>query len=147
MKSRRLTDGAERTYILVVEPGEEAFDAISRFAVAERIDAASVTAIGAFRSAVLAFYDLENRRYDEIPVDRQTEVLSFIGDITLDEHEKPHPHLHAVLGLPDGSTRGGHFMKGVVQPTLEVIVRETPAVLRRTFRADLGLALIDPEKG
>jgi hypothetical protein len=30
-----------------------------------------------------------------------------------------------------------------VWPTLEVIIRETPAVLRKTDRPDLGLALID----
>lgn len=144
MKSRQLIDGAERTYILVIEPGEEAFDAISRFADSENIDAASVTAIGAFKSAVLAFYDLDARRYAEIPVDRQTEVLSLIGDITLDDKGKPYPHLHAVLGLPDGHTRGGHFIEGTVLPTLEVTIRETPATLRRTFRRDLGLALIDP---
>lgn len=144
MKGRQLSGGTVRSYILVVDPGEEAFDAITRFAFTENIDAASVTAIGALRSAVLAFYDLNTHRYNEIPVDRQTEVLSLIGDITLDDKGNPYPHLHAVLGLADGQTRGGHFMKGVVLPTLEVIIRETPATLRRTFRHDLGLALIDP---
>ncbi len=52
-------------------------------------------------------------------------------------------HLHAVLGLSDGSTRGGHFVEGQVRPTLQVVIRETPARLRRKHRRDLGLALID----
>ena len=55
----------------------------------------------------------------------------------------PQPHLHAVLGLPDGSTRGGHLLHGQVWPTLEVIIRVTPAELRKTDRPDIGLALID----
>ena len=46
MKSRLLASGAERTFILIVEPEEEAFEAIRRFAGAENINAASVTAIG-----------------------------------------------------------------------------------------------------
>jgi predicted DNA-binding protein with PD1-like motif len=34
--------------------------------------------------------------------------------------------------------RGGHFLKGIVRPTLEVILTETPARLRRKKRDDLG---------
>lgn len=52
-------------------------------------------------------------------------------------------HLHAVLGLQDGSVRGGHFLSGSVRPTLEVTIHETVAHLRRKKRADLGLALIN----
>ncbi|MBP8939353.1 MAG: DUF296 domain-containing protein, partial [Agrobacterium sp.] len=68
MKSRLLASGAERTFILIVEPEEEAFEAIRRFAGAENINAASVTAIGAFATATLAFFDLSTRAYQEIPV-------------------------------------------------------------------------------
>jgi len=32
--------------------------------------------------------------------------------------------MHAVLGLSDGTTRGGHFLKGIVRPTLEVTIVE-----------------------
>jgi predicted DNA-binding protein with PD1-like motif len=47
-------------------------------------------------------------------------------------------------GLRDGTTRGGHLLAGIVWPTLEVIIRQAPAELRRTHRPDVGLALIDP---
>jgi predicted DNA-binding protein with PD1-like motif len=45
--------------------------------------------------------------------------------------------------MSDGSTRGGHFLKGTVHPTLEVVLMETPAKLRRRKRENLGIALID----
>ena len=48
-----------------------------------------------------------------------------------------------VVGLPDGTTRGGHLLEGHVWPTLEVIIREAPAHLRKTSRPDVGLALLD----
>ena len=48
-----------------------------------------------------------------------------------------------MLGLSDGSTRDGHLLDGMVQPTLEVTLVETPAHLRRRQRPELGLALID----
>jgi len=52
--------------------------------------------------------------------------------------------MHAVLGLSDGTTRGGHFMSGIVRPTLEVTIIETPAHLRRRKQVGLGIALIQP---
>ena len=75
-------------------------------------------------------------------------MLSLIGDIAIGpgghgEAERSQPHLHAVLGLSDGTTRGGHLLEGHVWPTLEVVVREAPAQLRKTLRPDIGLALID----
>jgi uncharacterized protein len=143
MQSKLLSNDNDRVFMLVIEPGEEAFGIIRDFAIQHDINAASVTAIGAFEKATLAFFDLASQSYDDIPIDDQSEVLSLIGDITLDEKGKPNPHLHAVLGLSDGHTRGGHFVKGYVRPTLEVIVRETPAELKRTYRPEFGIALID----
>ena len=44
----------------------------------------------------------------------------------------------------DGTTRGGHLLEARVWPTLEVIVTEWPAYLRKRFQAEIGLALIEP---
>lgn len=55
-------------------------------------------------------------------------------------------HMHTVLGLSDGTTRGGHLLEGKVFPTLEVVVTETPAELRKIMRPDLGIALIDLDR-
>lgn len=144
MKHKLLAeDAGERSFILVLEEGEEAFAAIRDFAAANGIDAASVTAIGAFRAARIAFFEYDTKAYKPIPVEVQSEVLSMIGDIAIDDAGKASLHLHVVLGLSDGSTRGGHFLEGHVRPTLEVMLRETPARLRRRKRPELGIALID----
>jgi predicted DNA-binding protein with PD1-like motif len=50
--------------------------------------------------------------------------------------------LHAVLGLRDGSTRGGHLLEGHVWPTLEVIISESPRYLRKKLDPEVGLALL-----
>ena len=92
---------------------------------------------------VVGWFDLPAKTYREIPVDDQCEVLSLLGDIARDDADEPSLHLHAVLGLRDGTTRGGHFISGVVRPTLEVTITETPAELRRRKRQELGIALID----
>lgn len=139
------TGGSDRTFILILEPGEEAFGSISAFAETNGLTAASITAIGAFREAVVGFFDFETKNYSEIPVPEQSEVLSMLGDIAVDDDGKASAHLHVVLGLSDASTRGGHFISGRVNPTLEVVITETPAKLRRRKRAELGIALIDLE--
>jgi predicted DNA-binding protein with PD1-like motif len=52
-------------------------------------------------------------------------------------------HVHAVLGRRDGSTVGGHLLQATVQPTLEVLLIESPGYLRKTCDRESGLALID----
>ncbi|GEL17421.1 PCC domain-containing protein [Pseudonocardia asaccharolytica] len=57
-------------------------------------------------------------------------MLSLLGDIA-EQHGAPALPAHAVLGRRDGSTTGGHVKRAVVWPTLEVIVTESPAHLRK----------------
>jgi predicted DNA-binding protein with PD1-like motif len=141
MQVKLLNAKAPRMHAVVLETGEEAVECLTRFVNTEQIDAAHLTAIGAFERAVLGFYDLERKEYKRIPVDQQAEVLSLIGDIALD-HGKPKLHAHVTLGLPDGSTRGGHLLEAIVRPTLEVIFSEPPAWLKRVHDEATGLSLI-----
>lgn len=142
MKSKSINDGAERIFVLVLAQGEEAFKTITEFADKEKISGASVSAIGAFSQAHLGWFDLAEKKYQPIDVNSQCEVLSLMGDVAQGDDGKASLHLHAVLGLKDGTLRGGHLLSGLVQPTLEVTIRETVAHLRRKKRADLGIALI-----
>jgi len=143
MKSKSIEEGPNRIFVLVLDQGEEAFKAITEFANREGIDGASVTAIGAFSEAKVGWFDFAARKYKPIAVNEQCEVLSLIGDVAQGDDGKSSLHLHAVLGLQDGTLRGGHLLSGLVQPTLEVTITETVDHLRRKKRADLGIALID----
>jgi predicted DNA-binding protein with PD1-like motif len=146
MKEKQVAGGSSVTYVVVLDEGEEAFAALSDWAVRHQVSAAQVTAVGAFERATVGWFDRAARDYRRVEVAQQCEVLSLLGDIALAPGDpgQPQPHLHAVLGLADGSTRGGHLLEGRVWPTLEVIIREAPAELRKTYRPDVGLALIDP---
>jgi uncharacterized protein len=73
------------------------------------------------------------------------EVASLIGDIAVSPEGKPALHLHIVVGKADGHAMAGHLGKARVRPTLEVIVTESPAHLRKRFDAASGLALVDPQ--
>lgn len=141
MKVKQIQDGEVARYVVVFEPGEEAVDGIEAFAAERGLTAAQFTAIGAFRRATLGFFDLEQRDYERIPVGEQSEVVMLVGNISEFE-EKPKVHPHAVLSRRDGSCLGGHLLEGVVDPTLEVIVTEAPAMLRRRVDERTGLPLL-----
>jgi predicted DNA-binding protein with PD1-like motif len=144
MKSELLSGApGPKVQVAILDSGEEAFATLTRFANEAKIAAASLTAIGAFAKATIGWFDFAAKSYKKIEIDEQCEVLSAIGDIAIGDDGKASLHVHIVLGLSDGSTRGGHLLAGTVRPTLEVVLTEVPARLRRKKRADLGIALID----
>jgi uncharacterized protein len=147
MEYRTFTEGELRTIIAVFDAGDEILSGLKSLAGQESLSAASLTAIGAVERATLGWYDLDAQEYHKIPVDEQAEVLSLVGDVVRGPDGGPAVHAHAVLGLRDGSTRGGHLLQGIVRPTLEVALTESPGRLRKSFRPEFGLALIDLEAG
>ena len=78
-----------------------------------------------------------------IPVEQQVEVASLVGDIALLDG-KPMVHMHCVVALPDGTTRGGHILDAHVSPLLEVFVTTDPTPLLKKRNPGTGLTLIDP---
>ena len=144
MKSTKLSgEAGSKARVVILDSGEEAFTTLTKFANDAGITAASLTAIGAFERATVGWFDFEKKTYQKIEIAEQCEVLSAIGDIAVGDDGKASLHVHVVLGLADGTTRGGHLLEGKVRPTLEVIVADTPAHLRRKKKPDLGIALID----
>lgn len=149
MKSLDLTqDDQLRTIAVVFDPGDDPISGLTELAMAQSLDAAHFTGLGAFRTVTVGWFDLEARDYRRIEVDQQVEILSLVGDITdadIDTDE-PKVHAHVVLGRSDGTTLGGHLLEGEVRPTLEVVITETRAELRRRHDPDTGLALIDLDR-
>jgi predicted DNA-binding protein with PD1-like motif len=142
MRSSLLLDRGERTFVVVFDKGDEVVEGLTAFAGQQRLRVSQVTAIGALRDVTLGYFDPDERRYREIPLREQVEVLSLLGVVTLDG-EKPKLHAHIVVGRSDGSARGGHLLSGDVFPTLEVVVEELPRHLQRRTDPETGLALID----
>jgi len=115
---------------------------LKTFANEHSLKAARFTAIGAFSSAELGFFDYGIKDYKKIPVNEQVEVLSLIGDVALYGDESK-LHAHVVLGRADGTTVGGHLLKATVHPTLELILEESPGYLQRRIDRETGLPLIE----
>ncbi|MEZ4457342.1 MAG: PPC domain-containing DNA-binding protein [Gemmatimonadales bacterium] len=132
-----------RRWTLVFETGEEVIETLAAFASREGVHAAHFTALGALRTATLAYFDWDTKEYRPIPVDEQVEVTSLVGDIGVAD-DRPAIHAHAVLGRRDGGAVTGHLLRGTVRPTLELFLDEGERPLHRRPDAESGLALIRP---
>ena len=143
MHTKLLDQHGSKTYALVFDKGDELVDGLMQFAQQQNLDAASFTGIGAFSSATLGYFDRERMDYTKIPVDQQVEVLTLAGNIAFDTGKRqPKIHAHVIVGRADGSTLGGHVLAAHVWPTLELVLVEAPAHLRRASDSETGLALL-----
>jgi hypothetical protein len=141
MQYKLINNDQQKTYAVVLESGEEVMEQLMAFAKKETVRISQFTAIGAFSGAVVGFFDFSVKDYKKIPLREQMEVLTLNGDITLfnDDYKI---HAHVILGKEDGSAYGGHLIKATVHPTLEIILNESPAWLRRETDPVTGLALM-----
>jgi predicted DNA-binding protein with PD1-like motif len=141
MRTKLLNDNP-RAVAAVFDTGDEAFDGLVSAAREHALQGASLTGIGGFSSAVLGYFDPDARQYRRIPVEEQVEVLGLTGDVAQGEDGGPMVHAHVVVGLADGTTRGGHLLEGRVRPTLEVVFHESPGHLQRRYDPTTGLPLL-----
>ena len=142
MKAKTIAGQAQKSYVLVFDTDDEVVSNLVRFASECNIHSASITGIGGFRDVKLGYFDLEKRAYKPIPVREQVEVLSLTGNLSQDGDGNAKLHAHVVVGKSDGNAMGGHLMEAHVRPTLELVLVETPAHLRRQFDPERGLALL-----
>jgi predicted DNA-binding protein with PD1-like motif len=146
MKSKLLHEDGERTYALVFDKGDEVVTELEAFARRHALTAAHFTAIGAFSDVTVGFFERERKEYKRIALREQVEVLTLAGDVAVKDTD-PQVHAHVVVGKADGTAWGGHLLEAHVWPTLEVVLVESPAELRRTLDEETQLPLIriDPE--
>ncbi len=142
MKYRRLTESnGERTFALVLDLGDEPVAELTDFARRQHVQAAHFSAIGAFSGVTLGFFDLAARDYRPVKLTEQVEVVALSGNIAMNDGE-PKVHAHAVVARADGTAHGGHLMEARVDPTLEIVLVESPKHLRRVTDPRTGLPLL-----
>ena len=141
MKYKLLNADKQKTYAIILDSGDEVIECITSFAEKQKLKASQFNAIGAFSKATLGFFDFEIKDYKKIEINEQVEVLNIAGDISL-YNNKIKIHAHVVVGKEDGSAHGGHLLKAIVHPTLEIILTESPAYLERKIDEDSGIPLI-----
>lgn len=145
MRSRLVsTSDGRRTMVLVFDIGDEVAEGLTSFATEHGLGGSSLTAIGALREVTLGYWSWDTKEYERIEIGEQVEVVSMVGNIAIGPNGEPKLHAHLVVGKRDGSAHGGHLLRGIVRPTLEVVLTELPAELHRRTDEATGLALLAP---
>ncbi len=141
MKSKLLNNDKQKTFAIILDSGDEVMESILSFAKEQNLSAAQFTAIGAFSEVTLGYFDFSIKDYKKNEIKEQVEVCTLAGDVSLykDEHKV---HAHVVVGKKDGVAYGGHVLKAIAHPTLEIILTESPAYLIREMDKDSGIPLI-----
>jgi predicted DNA-binding protein with PD1-like motif len=121
MQAKQLANTG-RTFEVTMRKGDDVVAGLTEFAEQNHLKLAHFTGVGALGSGVLGWFDPDKRAYKKITIDQEVEVVSFAGNITLDNNGKPSLHAHCVVALSDGSTRGGHLIEGHVSLAMQVFV-------------------------
>jgi uncharacterized protein len=131
-----MRDGA-RHWALVFAKDDEVMSGLVDWAKRENNRAGQLNAIGALSSALFGWFDKDLRAYRNIPIDQQVECISFVGDVGV-AGGKPALHVHGCVGRP-----GGHVLRAVVWPTLEVFVTEFERPLQKRKDNETELELFE----
>ena len=126
---------------LILHTGDNALESIKAFADRNQLDGASFYALGAFRESTIAYWNWDTKEYEHIEVGDQVEVLSMLGNVATSSNGR-RLHAHVVLGRRDGSTIGGHLIRAIVRPTLEVFFHDAGERLTRKKDEETALWLL-----
>lgn len=105
------------------------------------ITAGVISGIGAVSEAHIGYFNSQTKKYEEVRLQENMEILSLRGNISLKEGSV-FPHLHVVLSKKDFSALGGHLYPGTTAYAFEfeIVSMEGDPFVRR-FDDDTGLFL------
>lgn len=144
MKVKLLSEnGTSRTYMVIFSKGDEIVSGLTEFAKKYDVKSAHYQGIGSAFSLELGWFDFERLQYMVIPVGT-AEVTSIIGNIAWYNTE-PVTHTHATAATADGTVKGGHLLKLISGPTIEIVITAEPTLLVKKMDAEFNALMIDVE--
>lgn len=134
-----LTDA--NTSILRFDNGEDIMERLLTYAEEHTINGAVFSIIGATKEITIAYYNLQEKKYQDKTFTEDMEIVSVTGNIGRMDG-KPIIHAHGVFSDSDYQTHGGHLKKLVVSATGEVTLTSLRGELNRSFDETTGLNLL-----
>jgi uncharacterized protein len=118
------------TVLVRFDRGDWLPDKLTEFSAAQGWTSAYLTGIGGVKNVVLAYFDLDQKKYLEFQIEGVVELLSLQGNLSLLKNQ-PFWHLHAIVGDRLGQVRGGHLVRMEVAITLECWIQQFPLCVLR----------------
>lgn len=136
METRDVADG----WLLRFAHGEDIVGGVLDFARARTVKGAWVNMLGAIEDPELGYYHLDTKSYTRRVFPGDWEITAIVGNLGW-LADAPVLHVHATIGGPDFTTRGGHLFAGRAGATCEVFLRDLATDLTRARDEGIGLAL------
>lgn len=96
-----------------------------------------ISGIGQLKKAEIGYFKKKGNYYPET-FSQPLEILSLTGNI-FKEKDNYYSHLHIVLSDEDKKTYGGHFIKGQVSITAEIVLLKSDIEIFRKLDDKTGL--------
>ncbi len=127
-------------YVVRMDKGEEILEQIKKIALAENIQLAKVTALGATNDFTVGVYKTEEKKYYANSFTGDHEIVSLTGTINTMNGEF-YTHIHMSAGNEKGEVFGGHLNRAVVSATCEMVITKIEGKVDRIFDEPIGLNL------
>lgn len=131
-----------KEYILKIAKDKEIVSEVISFCEKNNIESAWISAIGAVKSAEIAYFDYQDKRYQTNTFEKYLEIASLSGNLGKLKAQTV-AHLHIVLSDRNFNTIGGHLNSAVVSATCEVLISTLNQPIIRKKDEETGLNLID----
>jgi len=133
------------TYVICLAPGDEIIENINLFLEQEKtISNAYFMGIGAVKTAELAHYRVDNKKYSSKVFEEPMEIGNLTGNVFLNDG-KWLIHAHAILANDRFETVAGHLVKGVISAACEIILVKLESTLNKKHSDEIGLKLLHIE--
>lgn len=128
-------------YVLRPAFGTDLVKELQTFINERGINLAWISGVGAVTRAGLRYYDQVEKSWLDIDVDKNLEVVSMLGNVSLLNGE-PIVHVHITLSDEEGRCYGGHVGPNTIVFNMEILVTTLsgPPVTRK-LDTDTGLTL------
>lgn len=120
MQAKQLEKANE--YLIRLDAGDDVVASLKDFIARGNIGHTQFSCIGACGEAVLSYYDLTNKKYVDVHLVENMEIVSLQGNAAWMDDEVI-MHAHGVLGRSDYTCVSGHVKRLIVSATSEVFLQ------------------------
>ncbi len=142
MKTAQTT--LNKVHLVALERGEPVVPSVIDYCLSEGIRAASVSAIGAVEGVEIGAFDPARKVYDRVQPEGVFELIALTGNIAEDDAGLTVFHAHVTLGDAQGRSVSGHLFQATCAVTVELVILELDADLKRELDEATGLKLWAP---
>lgn len=139
MKYRRMKDDI---YIRL-DKDDNVVSSILNVCHKEKIQGGYIQGIGACDKAVLSTYISEKKEFVDHTYTGMIEMVSLMGNISIDDAEVPILHSHAIFSYLSNNGKievtAGHLKDAHISCTGEIVLRTTEEKIKRMFDEKVGI--------